>query len=98
MSGLWSGCGGARCVWPGLWDPPGAWPWPETMWVQGWAPWWGHGSLWLPVGLGAKVREAEAKAVGDLGSLGWRRSQRQRWSEGQQGWGVGDGLARATPE
>lgn len=23
MSGLWSGCGGARCVWPGLCDPTG---------------------------------------------------------------------------
>lgn len=21
MSGLWSGCGGARCMWPGLCDP-----------------------------------------------------------------------------
>jgi hypothetical protein len=38
MSSLWSGCGGDRCVWPGLCDPmghggtktPHGWP-------QGWA-------------------------------------------------------------
>lgn len=81
MSGLWSGCGGARCMWPDLCDPqePGS-----ALRPCGWE----AGAL---VGVGIRVagwwpRRKRAKADMDSarhsGTPRWRRSGRWRWGRG----------------
>lgn len=74
MSGLWSGCGGTRCVWPGLWDPQEPGPGLRPC-VCRWVPWWrvsprgAHGA-----GLVAEVQRSRGRS---------RQSQGLRVPEGE---------------